>query len=107
MKIVYYIFACLLIILVSSGYGQDTTQAAPSGDIIDLSGAAIQIRTTIEKPRVKIVTERIKPEFNELTLEKSFLNELLGGGEAIEYIPREEEMKNEIIDLEKIVNRTR
>ena len=56
----------------------DTTQvqqpAPPPGGVIDVGEALIQIE--VEKPQVQLFNQRIKPEFDEVNLEKSFINEI-------------------------------
>ena len=79
-----------------------------AGDIVDLSQEAVIIKVEPERPRVNIFAERIKPQFDDINLDKSFMNELTGKGEKV--IISDEQSVSEkfhVIDVEKILNRTR
>lgn len=110
-----FIFICFLLffILLISGnvFGQsaDTTvtDAAPVGDFVDLSGQAVIIKVEAEKPRVNIISDRIKPEFGNVNLDKSFLPELTGEGEKIVVIEQNKQQAIKPIEVEKIINKVR
>ena len=111
--IAYTIF--FLILLTNLGYTQttdttttttDVTSSAGS-DFVDLTGEGIVISPEPERPRVNIIVDRIKPEFETIDLEKSFLPELTGRGERIVVIPRGEGNEIKLIDIEKTLNRSR
>jgi len=103
----------LFILLTNLCYAQatDTTTtdvASPGGsDFVDLSGEAVIIKAEPERPRVNIISDRIKPEFVTIDLEKSFLPELTGRGERIVVIPRRQEHEIQLIDIAKTLNRSR
>ena len=77
------------------------------GDFVDLTGDAIRIQIEPDRPRVNIIADRIKPEFDMMDLERSFLDELTGGGERIVIIDPKAQFKDEKIEIDKIVNKSR
>jgi hypothetical protein len=107
------IFGALLIMATFSldAFAQtaDTTATTGGSGFIDLSGEAVRIKAEPEKPRVSIFSDRIRPQFDEVNLEKSFMPELLGYGEKIILMDPETLKDNdrEIIDVNKIVERRR
>jgi hypothetical protein len=107
-------FLILLMLIISFAplvYGQssDTTAASGSetGDFVDLTGQAVRITIEPEKPRVNIIADRIKPEFDMMDLDRSYINDLAGGGERIILADPKSQFKEEEIDIEKILNRSR
>jgi hypothetical protein len=86
--------------------GADTTQArsARQGEIIEAGEALIQIQ--IEKPQVQLFSQRIKPEFDEVNLEKSFVKEILDEGQSME-IETAESQSNKYIDIKNLLNKNR
>jgi len=110
MKIFKFIFIFGIFIICSGVYAQvgDTTSATSGGDdFVDLSDQATIIKVEPEKPRVTLLTERIKPQFTDVNLNKSFLNEILAKNDKNlvenKMIPEE----RTIIDVDKIVNKNR
>jgi len=99
-----------LILIVNIGFTQtvDTT-GTDTGEatFIDLSGDAVRIKAEPEKPRVNIISNRIKPEFDDVNLEKSFKSELAGKGESIIVVEKEESTNIKPIEIDKIINRKR
>jgi len=93
----------------SGGPAQRTqqTSTAPVGDVVDLSGAAVIIKAEPDRPRVNIISDRIKPRFDNINLDKSFLPELKGEGEhfVIRKMTSEEEF--ETIEIKNLLNKTR
>jgi TonB family protein len=77
------------------------------GDFVDLTGEAIRIEIEPDRPRVNIIADRIKPEFDMVDLQRSFMEELTGGGEKVVIDHSTAPVKDEKIEIEKIVNRSR
>ena len=77
------------------------------GEFVDLTGEAIRIRIEPDRPRVNIIADRVKPDFDMMDLERSYMEELTGGGEKIILVDPKAQFKDEKIDIEKIVNRSR
>ena len=74
---------------------------------MDLTGEAVRITIEPERPRVNIIADRIKPEFDMMNLERSFLPELTGKGEKIVIVDPKNQVKDDMIDINQIVNRSR
>ena len=109
MRIFKFIFILGIIVICSGVYAQtaDTTAASGGSDFVDLSEQATIIKVEPEKPRVTLITERIKPQFTDVNLNKSFMNEILSKNDKnlVENKMIPEERK--IIDIDKIVNKNR
>jgi hypothetical protein len=107
-------FSLLFIFLFFGGVAAqtaDTTQAqeqapaAPApGEIIEAGEAVIQIQ--VEKPQVQLFSQRIKPEFDEVNLEKSFVKEILDEGQSLTITTKNEEERRQI-DLKQMLNKNR
>jgi hypothetical protein len=114
-RIIKLIFSVLFIFLLSGTLFSQTTDSTaapvtPSGsgsDFVDLSQEAVIIKIEPERPRVNIFAERIKPEFDDINLDKSFINELTGKGEKVVVLDDKTNDQFKIIEVEKILNRTR
>jgi len=108
-----FIYFTILVFVFTTGalmaQSQDTTATAGGNNqIIDLSGQATIIKVEPEKPRVNIFSDRIKPEFDEVHLRRSFMNELTGKGEkVIVKTAVERKGKPEYIDIDEVVNKSR
>jgi TonB family protein len=85
----------------------ETYTPSTSGDVVDLTADAVIIKAEPDRPRVNIISDRIKPEFDNINLEKSFVPELLGRAERIVIVPQSEKDKSETIDINQILNRSR
>lgn len=74
------------------------------GQEIDFGDVVFQIKA--EAPQVTLFSSRIKPEFDDVHLEKSFIKEIVGAGELylFEKKPRTEVR---IIDIEQITKKLR
>ncbi len=91
---------------VAVSYVDDSYTPAGGADVVDLTADAVIITAEPDRPRVNIISDRIKPEFDNINLEKSFMPELLGRAERIVIVKRsKEEIKP--IDIKQILNRTR
>ncbi len=77
------------------------------GDFVDLTGDAIRIQIEPDRPRVNIIADRIKPEFDMMDLQRSFMEELTGGGERVLIVDPKAQFKDEKIDVDKVVNKGR
>ena len=77
------------------------------GDVVDLTETAIEIKLEPDRPLVQIMSTRLKPEFDDVNLEKSFIPELLGKGEEITVLEQREPEEIEAIDVDKVVNKKR
>ena len=84
-------------------------QADPAGagnnEIIDLASEVYKI--PVEAPQVKLLTDRIKPEFDSVHLDKSFKKEIAGAGEMFVLEPLKKGSKFEKADVSKMLNRKR
>lgn len=91
---------------VTVSYAGDSYTSSSGDDVVDLTADAVIIKAEPDRPRVNIISDRIKPEFDNINLEKSFVPELLGRAERIVIVQRsKEEIKP--IDIKQILNRTR
>jgi|GEM_PF-1887329 len=87
---------------------RDTTRAATifsQDDVITLDIQEIKI--TIEKPQVTIISDRIKPEFDEVHLDKSFFRELRGEGEKFIFEIEDKFEAKQRIDIKQLLKRNR
>ena len=91
---------------VTVSYVDDSYTSASGADVVDLTADAVLITAEPDRPRVNIISDRIKPEFDNINLEKSFVPELLGRAERIVIVKRSKEEINPI-DIKQILNRTR
>jgi TonB family protein len=91
---------------VSAGDTGPVTSSAGS-DVVDLTADAVIIKAEPDRPRVNIISDRIKPEFDNINLEKSFRAELLGETERLIIVRRNSDDKVETIDINQVVNRSR
>ncbi len=108
-KPLYFILFFGFFLLTSNTFAQgtDTTQTtsqADQGDIVEAGESVIKIE--VEKPQVQLFSQRIKPEFDEVNLEKSFIKEILDEGQTLK-IQAVENTETDRIDLKKLLNRNR
>ncbi len=95
----------LFIAGIGTLYAQSQETTAPDeGDVIEVGESVIKVE--IEKPQVQIIGKRIQPEFQNVNLEKSFINEILDKGQQIKF-DYAYGNKPKRIDLKKILNRQR
>jgi len=112
-KVSKNLISLLLVLMAGSVLAQtpDSTRVrAPRGssDVVDLTTEAVRIKAEPERPRVNIIADRIKPEFENINLERSFFAELMGKGERIVILDKPESTDEiERIDIEKILNKSR
>jgi len=91
----------------TAGQPTPTAASAPVGDIVDLSGSAVVIKAEPDRPRVNIISDRIKPRFDNINLEKSFVPELKGEGEHFVIRQRIAEEEFETVEVKSVLNKTR
>ena len=95
-------------VLPAATYSDATDDFSSSGgNVVDLTADAVRITAEPDRPRVNIISDRIKPEFDNINLEKSFRQELLGRSERIVIIKRSQDEAIKSIDIKQILNRTR
>lgn len=110
MRIFKFIFVLGIIIFCSGVYAQTTDSTAVAGgsdDFVDLSDQATLIKVEPEKPRVTLITERIKPQFTDVNLNKSFMSEILSKNDKNLVENKMIPEQRTIIDVDKIVNKNR
>jgi hypothetical protein len=85
----------------------EESQQIPTSDegVVELDVQEIQIQ--IEKPQVLLFSNRIKPEFDEVNLEKSFMPEIVGESERFVFDFSESKKPVERIDVNKLINQYR
>lgn len=66
-----------------------------------------EIKVSIEAPQVKLFTDRIKPDFDDIHLDKSFIKEIVGAGEKFVVQKKTVASKAERIDIEKLLKKIR
>ena len=88
----------------NSNVNQNQQQDTGAGQVIEAGEATIKVE--VEKPQVHLFSQRIKPEFDEVNLEKSFVKEIVDKGQVIKIEPISKE-EEEIVDIKKILNRSR
>ncbi len=101
----------LLILFLGFGYslfaqGQpQPNNASNQPQVIDLGTTEIKVK--IETPQVQLFTKRIKPEFDDIKMERSFKKELLGEDEKINLKTNWQSAENIRIDIEKLIKTLR
>lgn len=83
---------------------QNNNRYINPNEIIEAGETLIKIE--IEKPQVQLFSQRIKPEFDEVNLQKSFIKEILDEGQEIT-LQSEKEKKNLRIEINEILNKNR
>ena len=107
--VIFFIFSFSVSLFCQTADSTATPAPGSSagGDIVDLTQEAVIIKVEPERPRVNIFAERMKPEFDDINLDKSFMNELTGKGEKVIVLDGKVTDQFKEIDVEKILNRTR
>ncbi len=98
------LFFCIMFTHPLLAQNADSTQAG-NQQIVELG--ATEIKIAIEAPQVKLFTNRIKPEFDEVNLDKSFREEIIGQGEQLKFENKAKSTKPEIIDISKLISKLR
>ncbi len=113
MKIITLIKMCFFLVffgLVPNIFAQDAddlqdyNEYVDEGEIIEAGETLIKIE--VEKPQVQLFSQRIKPEFDEVNLQKSFLKEILDEGQEITLKSEKEKIRLRI-DIDEILNKSR
>lgn len=108
LNLVLYIFIIILI-YSASAFSQDANNQQQNqeatGDIIELQ--ATEIKVVIEKPQVTLFSDRIKPNFDEVQMQKSFIPEIVGAGENFIIKDKSSDRNYYVIDTQKITNKQR
>lgn len=87
---------------------RDTTRSEASFNRDEVISLDVQeIKITIEKPQVTIISDRIKPEFDEVHMDKSFFRELRGDGEKFLFQIEDKFVAKHRIDINQLVKRNR
>ena len=110
LSLIVFLFLALCLLLPIKNYAQvsDSTQVSPSfADDEVISLEAQEIKITIEKPQVTIISDRIKPEFDEVHLDKSFLSEITGEGEKFIFKVEDKFEARQRIDIDKLLKKSR
>jgi len=100
------VIVCILLPLHLKAQQADTTQTAPSFDEV-ISLDAQEIKITIEKPQVTIISDRIKPEFDDVHLDKSFIREITGAGERFIFDTEDKFEAKLRIDVNQLLKKVR
>ncbi|MGD9488834.1 MAG: hypothetical protein AB7W47_12485 [Calditrichaceae bacterium] len=107
MRVVFLVI--ILSFLLAGGLlAQDTnnpqvrTQNQTTDDVIELEVSEIKI--TIEKPQVTLFSDRIKPEFDDTNLEKSFYREIVGEGEKFVFDFKNSKEPVDQINIKQLLN---
>ncbi|MCD6375920.1 MAG: hypothetical protein J7L94_10360 [Caldisericaceae bacterium] len=101
------LFPLIVLAFTFSLYAQQQPQQQPANQpqVIDLG--ATEIKVKIETPQVQLITKRIKPEFDDIKLDRSFKKELIGEDEKINLKAPQESAEYLRIDIEKLMKTLR
>ena len=90
----------------------DSTATTPSvqapadpGDVIELQTQ--EIKVIVEAPQVKLYSTRIKPDLDDVHLEKSFMNEIVGSGEKVVFEDIKSSPDDRIIKTDQLLQKLR
>lgn len=83
---------------------QYNDRSVDPGEIIEAGESIIKVE--VEKPQVQLFSQRVKPEFDEVNLEKSFAREIMDEGQSITLQNSPEKIRKKI-DIEKLINKNR
>jgi hypothetical protein len=99
---------CIIIIFIAafSVHAQNAPQKAnDQGVVQDLGSMKIKIK--IETPQVAIYSKRIKPEFDDVKIDRSFRKELIGENEKINLKQHSDNAEYYRIDVEQLMKKLR
>ena len=108
MKIILKLtLVALMLLFTQVAFAQDAPadQYVDEGEVTQLG--EVDIRVKVEAPQVSIISDRIKPEFDEVHLEKSFVKEIIGAGEKFEITNGEKRKLATRIDIDKMLKKSR
>ena len=95
-----------LFLMPDFSYAQSTDSTAVTNDQV-VGLATTEIKIKIETPQVKLFSSRIKPEFDDIHLEKSFSKEIIGSGETFVFSKPLTSKPTTRIDIEKVLKKIR
>lgn len=99
----------LLIFVLALSFGLYAQNKPQKGNnpnqVIDLGAKEVKIK--IETPQVQIYSQRIKPEFDDVKIDRSFHKELIGEDEKINLKPRSDFAEYYRIDIEQLMKKLR
>ncbi|GAB4174017.1 MAG: hypothetical protein Kow00108_08900 [Calditrichia bacterium] len=85
----------------------EQTQLGEGAGVIDLTQEAIRIERRIEMPRVSIFDKRVEPQFDDITMDRSFMNEIVGKTEEVGLLSSKTILVKPIKDVDKILKKNR
>ncbi len=92
--------------MVFSLQAQNTPKKANNpNQVIDLGTTKVKIK--IETPQVQIFSKRIKPEFDDVKIDRSFRKELIGEDEKINLKQRSDFAEYYRINIEQLMKKLR
>jgi len=109
LNLVLFVFIIILVHSISvfaqnANNNQQQNQNNTS-DIIELE--TTKIKVVIEKPQVTLFSDRIKPDFDEVKMRKSFIPEISGASERFIIKDKYADKNSYVIDIKKMVNKQR
>ena len=110
MKQLFLVIAVFLFSVSALAQSQTSAQGQNQENppaVIDLTERAITISARMELPQVKMFSRRLKPDFKEITMEKSFVNELSTQAEEIQFRSITSGKVRPIKNLEALLNKKR
>lgn len=117
MRSFFYAFLLIFLTICLSGSLQaqqaDTLAPPPDEQVLSQDNEGVielqeqEIKIIVEAPQVKLYSDRIKPDFDDVHLEKSFLKEITGDGEKLVFTQLREDPRERIIDIEQLLKKIR
>lgn len=103
-----FFIICLVLLASSIGMAQDVNQGSGTNqEVIDLTREAIRIERRIEMPRVRIFDRRIPPKFDELTMKRSFMPEIMGKNEELKVLVNKKLTVKPVKNVTRILEKKR
>lgn len=107
-KITFFLLLFFVPLAIQAQQADTTRTSAPSfGQEEVISLEAQEIKITIEKPQVTIISDRIKPEFDDVHLDKSFIREITGAGEQFIFNVEDKFEAKRRIDIDQLLKKVR
>ena len=109
LNLVLFVFIIILVHSVSvfaqNANNNQQQNQNNTGDIIELKAA--EIKVVVEKPQVTLFSDRIKPDFDEVKMQKSFIPEISGVTERFVIKDKYADKNSFVVDIKKMVNKQR
>lgn len=107
MRHIAWLGILIFVVGVYSIHAQNTPpkQKVNNNQVIDLGETKVKIK--IETPQVQIYSKRIKPEFDDIKIDRSFRKELIGEDEKINLKPRSDNVEYIRIDIGQLMKKLR